>query len=209
MEIEARNTGYTKFESKIMQKLLRYPLVAVTIHWTFQSLFYMDPTERRFKLMLDVVPTVTGGVLLSRWLPWKFAWVAAFLVAHTINFLFNGQLWGALKFYGFVNNTYEAFENYTQSMAERIKAESSIGYAAVYGSRTRSEWKSSSDLDLRLVRRPGWRNGLRACVFVLIERARALFLGFPLDIYVLDDFDSLARLRPDELPMVLLTRRNK
>ena len=62
----------------------------------------------------------------------------------------------------------------------------------------RGEWKETSDLDMRLVRRPGVRNGLRACWFVMKERTRANMRRFPLDVFLLDDFSRLDRLRHDE-----------
>jgi hypothetical protein len=207
--IEHTNKYAEKFQSKIMQWLLHRFLVGIGVHWVFQGLLYMDLTERRFKLMLDVILTVVGGIILSRWLPWPLGGLIAFLIAHTLNFLFNAQLWVVLKHYGLVSHTYETFENYTRDIAKRINAEPSLMYAAVYGSRVRAAWRPSSDLDIRLVRGYGWKNGVRACSFVLIERTRAFWRGFPLDIYVLDSFVPLSRLRADEPPLVLLDNRAK
>jgi len=79
-------------------------------------------------------------------------------------------------------------------------------YVAVYGSYVRGEWKPSSDLDVRLVRRAGFVSGLRACWFLLRERTRAFWMRFPLDIYVADGFASLERLRLDEAPLVICER---
>ena len=193
--------GYAKFKTGILRRLLRHPLAAVAMHWAFQSLFYMDRTERRFKLLLDVTLGVAGMALLSIWCSWPIAWTLAFLAAHTLNFLFNGHLWGALKHYGLVSVSYEAFSSYAQGFGARARRETSIRRVAIYGSLARHCWSTSSDLDVRLVRKPGLINGARACWFVLRERSRALIARFPLDAYVLDDERSLQKLSTEEEPI--------
>jgi len=198
--------GYAKFESSVMQRLLQKPVAALGMHWAFQSLFYMDVTERRFKLVLDAIGTIAAWLLLRLVLPWQVAVPVAFLLAHTANLLANGHLWGVLKHYGFVSNSYEAFERYSQQLAMRVQVEESIVYGAIYGSRVRSEWKPSSDLDVRLVRRPGFVAGVKACWFVLKERSRATWYRFPLDLYVLDSHAPLAHMRADERPFVICER---
>ncbi|MDQ4077548.1 MAG: hypothetical protein M3220_15045 [Chloroflexota bacterium] len=197
--------GKVKFET--LQRLLRHPLAALASHWVFQGLLYMDTTERRFKIALDALLTLVGVKLMENRLPQALSVPVAFLSAHTLNFLLNGQLWGVLKHYGFVNQSYDTFDRYAQELEAGLKREPSMAYAAMYGSLSRTGWTPASDLDLRLVRRPGYRNAFRACFFVLRERARALFRRFPLDIYVFDNFSALKRMRNDEPPIVWLDRR--
>jgi hypothetical protein len=184
-----------------MRRLLRNPLAAVAMHWTFQSLFYMDRTERRFKLLLDALLAAIGIALLSTRCSWPLALALAFLGAHTLNFLFNGHLWGVLKHYGLISLSYEAFSSYAQGFGARAEREPSIRRVAIYGSLARHRWSPSSDLDVRLVRQPGLINGARACWFVLRERSRALIARFPLDAYVLDDDRSLQKLSAEEEPI--------
>jgi predicted nucleotidyltransferase len=192
-----------KFKSQLPQKLLDFLFIGFCIHWFFQGILYMDRTERLFKLCIDVVFTLLFGLILSVWLPLQVSWPISFLLAHTINFIFNAQFWALMKVYGMVHLASEEFENYRDRITERIKAESSLMYAAVYGSYVRNELNQCSDLDIRLVRRLGFYHGLRACFFVLSERTRALLSGFPLDIYVLDSLEPLKRMRSDEKALVL------
>jgi len=195
--------GYANFEAAAIRRLLRHPLAAIATHWAFQSLLYMDPTERWFKIGLDVVLGVAGSALLCIWLPWPVAWVVAFLAAHTLNFLCNGHLWGVLKHYGMVSNTYEAFHGYTRSFGARTQREPALQQVAIYGGLARQQWSPSSDLDVRIVRRPGLVNGLRACWFALRERSRAALARFPLDLYVLDNDTSLQKLNAEEKPIAI------
>jgi hypothetical protein len=163
----------------------------------------MDPTERWFKIALDAGLTLLLGAMLLAVLPWFAAWPMAFLLAHTLNFLFNGHLWGVLKHYGFVSHSSADFDTYIGDIAHRLEAESSIERAAVCGSLMRGEWTKYSDLDIRLLRRSGFRNGLRACWFVLRERTRATSCRFPLDIYVMDSLGRFVEMHKDEQPMPL------
>jgi hypothetical protein len=186
------HSGYGKVPSRAGRWLLRTPLVALASHWTFQSLIYMDATERWFKVGLDAALTAGIGIVASFWLSWPIAWVTAFLLAHTLNFLFNGHIWGALKHYGLVRHTQEEFKHKADVLLMRVRREPSIERILVGGGWWHGEWSPTSDFDVRLIRRPGWRNGLRACWFVLNERARAFFSGLALDVYVLDSDEALA-----------------
>jgi hypothetical protein len=113
------------------------------------------------------------------------AFLLAFWMAHTVNFLFNGQLWGVLKQFGWVQTPYGVFIAYARGLDERGQRESSIKQLKVFGSLARDEWTPTSDLDARLLRYPGWLNGLQACWFLLCS-APGRCLPFSLDCYVLD-----------------------
>jgi predicted nucleotidyltransferase len=195
--------GYAHVSHPVLQKLFRSPLTALAAHWLFQGILYMDPTERRFKLAVDAFLTVLAAVPLGLWLRWDLAWLAAFLLAHTLNFLANGHLWGVLKHYGAVSLRRPEFDAYLHRLAGRISAGPGIHWAGIYGSLVRGQWSPTSDLDVRLIRKPGTANALRACLFVLIERSRALLHRFPLDIYLLDGPGRLASLRHDEPPLII------
>jgi predicted nucleotidyltransferase len=197
-------SGYAKPHNQFLQSLLRSPLVALAVAWTFQGLLYMDATERWFKIALDILLTALLGILLSVWFHWYVAWLVALVIAHSLNFLFNAQLWGLLKHFNLVRTSRTEFDEYLERLSERIRAEPSIQWAAAYGSLVRGEWKETSDLDVRLVRKPGLWNGLRACWFSLSERTRALVSKFPLDLFVLDDPGMLTLMRDDEPPLDLL-----
>ena len=186
--------GYAKFESRWLRRLVGSPLAAVGMHWAVQSLLYMDVTERRWKLALDAIVTVGVSLALSLALPPPLAWPLGFLIAHTLNFLFNGQVWGVLKHYGLVRHSQAEFAAYVERFRERVEREPSIRRIVICGSLSRQQWTPSSDLDARLLRRPGAANGVRACWFLLRERTRALCARFPVDIYVLDHDAALQKI---------------
>lgn len=173
------------------------------MHWLFQNMLNMDFTELSFKLSIDILLTTLFSFLFSIWLPSVFAVLLSFLIAHSINFLFNGQIYVVLKHFGDVTHELSEFAQYIHALNSRLYKEPSIQWAAVYGSMTRGELKTTSDLDIRLIRYPGFINGIRACWFILLERTRAHLNHFPIDYLVLDSPRLLKRLRPDEPPQVI------
>jgi hypothetical protein len=199
--------GYAKISHPVLRWLLRSPLAAVAAHWLFQGMLYMDATERWFKLGLDALLTALAVMPLRIWLDHPMAWLAAPILAHTVNFLLNSHLWGVLKHYGSVRVSHPAFESYLYHLSRRIGNEPSIDWSGVYGSLARGQWSATSDLDIRLVRKPGLSNALRACTFVLAERSRALIHRFPLDLYVLDDPGYLDAMHLDERPHAIDCKR--
>ena len=196
--------GYAKVRSGALRRLMGYAPVAVLSHWAFQSLFYMDATERRFKIGVELALGAVCALALGAWLPAGGALVGGFLAAHTLNFLFNGHLWGVLKHYGLVYTSADDFDAYVRALQARARREPSLGRLVVFGSVSRAEWSPTSDLDVRVVRRGGLLNGLRACWFVLRERARAMVRRFPLDIYVFDGARALAGMSQNEQTLDIL-----
>jgi predicted nucleotidyltransferase len=192
--------------NKILKKLLEYPLFGILVYWALQGLLYMDWTERLFKLCLDAILTIVFAISIGDKVIFPWNWTLAVVIAHTLNFIFNAHLWAFLKHYGLMSNPREKYYKYSEKLFKRISSQRFIIYAAVYGSWARGDWSPSSDLDVRIVH-AGLVSGLEACVFVLIERTKALFNHFPLDIYILDGFSRVARMQRTESSETILDRR--
>ncbi len=177
---------YAKATSEALKKMMKHPVPAVLSHWLFQSLFYMDATEKWFKIGLDASITMLVGLIFSLRFHSLVPWLVAFLFAHTVNFLFNGHLWGVLKHYGVIQIDRADFEKYVMSFQKRAQAQNSIEKILVFGSLARGQWKNNSDFDARIIRKSGLKNGIDACLFLVCERSRAFIHEFPVDIYILD-----------------------
>lgn len=192
--------------SPTINRIMRYPISGVFVHWLLQSMLYIDKTEMIFKFCFEFSLILIFYFLLRIKLNIFPAFILALIISHTINFLFNAQLFVVLKHYGLVHHTEKKYSNYIDGLKRRLSKESSIRYAAIYGSYVRGKWKPSSDLDVRLVRVDGSIAGLRACIFLVRERTLALFSRFPLDIYVLDNYSRLNLLNRIEDPLILLQK---
>jgi predicted nucleotidyltransferase len=196
--------SYANIHTPWLRPIVTRKSGALALHWLFQGLLYMDPTERWFKLGLDLLLTLVLGGILRLWLALPLAIGGGFAVAHSLNFLFNGQMYGVLKTFGTVSHSGATFNAELERLRARVTEEPCILYAAAYGSLARGEWSETSDLDVRVVRAPGFRSAWRVCWFAARERARAFLKRFPLDIYVLDGHFSLEKMSEKSIPIVLI-----
>jgi predicted nucleotidyltransferase len=179
---------------------------ALLVHWCFQGLLYADRTERIFKVSQTLVLTVVIGAALSATLMPVFSLLTGLLLAHTLAFLANSHPYVVLKHFGLVKTSRRDVDQVILRLAHEGSREPAIEWAAVYGSLARNEWHETSDLDVRLVRRPGWLNGIRGCWFLQRQRAIANWSRFPLDMYVLDSRAPLSRMKSGEGPLVIVDK---
>ena len=201
--METKRKYYRVTDIKVLQFFLYHRMTAMAMHWAFQNMLNMDVTELLFKIFTDIILALIFSVILVRWLPLVYSILIGFIIAHTLNFLFNGQIFVVLKHFGDISHELTEHEQYIEGIKGRLHKEPSIRWAAIYGSMSRGEFKTTSDLDIRLIRNPGIINGVKACWFILIERTRAHLHRFPIDFLVFDSPRLLNRLRPDEPPLVI------
>jgi predicted nucleotidyltransferase len=177
--------------------------------WAHQGFFYLDRTQRIGRVVFEIVPAALlagligaiGGIRLSNvWL-----WCASLLLANTLNWVLNGNWWAGMLFAfpSLRNRGERATCTYLNDMAGRLKRDRSISGAMIFGSVARGQWHERSDLDVRLLRRPGVWNAVAGVLVLLRERWIALWSRQPLDIYLADGIPFLKRMRADEPPVFL------
>ncbi len=98
---------------------------------------------------------------------------------------------------------------YLNAMAQRLKRSGSVSGLAVYGSVSRAMWHDRSDIDIRMLRRPGFLNLVASSLLTMQERFIAFLYRQPMDLYLADDTDFLARMRADEEPFLLIKRDDR
>jgi predicted nucleotidyltransferase len=198
---------YANINIGFLTPIFNFKAVVILTNWVFQGLLYADRTERAFKIILDITLTV----VLFFAIPLPNAIIRleiAFLISHTFYWIFNGQLFALAKNFGVVHNEPQRIIDYANEIKERATKEKSIACVAVYGSLSREEIKSTSDLDVRIIRKTGFINGFNACMFGFRERNMALFNKFPLDLFVVDSPKHLLNMRSDEIPQLLYDPNN-
>jgi len=195
--------GARRLARPILRFFLSSRWLALCIHWTFQGVVNMDRTERLFKLGTDLI------IALPLWFGFRIVMAEymavplAVLAAHTVNFIFNGHTPIVLLHYGVRKYDRSALFQYVECLRQRLSKESSILAAGIWGGIARGEKEGYPDLDLRVFRKQGIRNGVSACWFMVRERTHALFSGFPLDAFLSDGWRHISRLRADEMPVLL------
>jgi hypothetical protein len=196
---------YRVSDSKLLQPLLRSKMGALLIHWGAQGLFNMDRTDRILKLSLDVVGTGVLALLFRSFLATYLAIPLAAILAHTANFVFNAHPWVVLKHFGIGYYDHEGLTTYTTEFGKRAASCPALLGAGIWGGFARQDHANpdTPDVDVRVIRRPGLVNGVRSSWFVLVERSRANWRKFPLDMFLLDRMHSLSRLSQSEVPIIL------
>ena len=196
--------GYVNTSIPLINLLFKFKIFIILSNWTFQGMLYADKTERLFRLLLDGIMTLVFYVILINFISSGYiALIFAFLIAHTFNWIFNGQLFVLGRYIGIKPNRHETFINYMDELKYRAEKEISIQSVAVYGSMSRKESSESSDLDVRIIRKKGIIHGLRACMFGFYERKWALMNKFPLDLYIVDSIEHLKKIDANENAIIL------
>lgn len=177
--------------------ILNHPAATVASYFVFQGMRYMTLGERSFKLALTMVfaaPFIAfGGNLL-----------VSILVAHGLNFLINGQLPVLMRYVvSDVGLTQRKVENALEKISSTAR-HWGVKDVLVFGSFSRFQMQSSSDLDLRLYHRPGLLNSIPAYCYAFYIRVWANWNFVPIDIYCFTDPVFLDRMRDDEVPALLL-----
>jgi predicted nucleotidyltransferase len=167
----------------------------------------MDKTEKVFYLLLDGLLFLLVFLTLPTILDFNCRLFIGLVIAHTLHWLFNGHLYVLLKDTGHSKVNLNSFMKYAERLQKAVEGEKSVLAAAIFGSFSRGSLTECSDLDVRIIRRKGVMNGLAVCIFAFFERSKAFLNKFPLDIYVLDGFKSLTKLK-SESPVILYDPQN-
>lgn len=184
-----------KYYENLIKKT-RYSLSGIIIvffmNWIFQGILNMDKTDRIFKLFLDLTLTLLIYIILVNNSNYITVISLAFVIAHTFNWVFNGHIYSLAKPFGRGQKP-QSLLNITKTLGDRISKEKSIQGAAIFGSIARNEITENSDIDVAIIRRRGFINGLRVCSFGFFERFRAFLAKVPLDLFVVDSIEHLSK----------------
>ncbi len=181
-------------------------------NWIHQGLLYMDRSEQIFKLLTEAIEFLVVFALLyfsgQHRMSITGICVASFIIVHSYNWVTNNLFWSIVMFAfpKLKNRGMKQTVQYLRNMADRLRENDSITGLALYGSISRRQWHDRSDLDLRLLRAPGFINMLRANLVMMKERFIAFLLRQPTDIFLADDVAFLAKMRSDEKPVLLIKR---
>jgi predicted nucleotidyltransferase len=177
--------------------------------WAHQGFFYLDRTQRLGRVVFEIVPAVVLAGLISVAARISLSdvglWAASLAVTHTLNWVLNGNWWAGMLFTfpGLRNPGERATRDYLAGMADRLQKDHAISGVMIFGSVSRGQWHDRSDLDVRLLRRPGWRHGVAGVLVLSRERLIGLLVRQPLDVYLADDIPFLKKMRADEQPVFL------
>ncbi len=149
-------------------------------HWIFQSMFRMDRYETSFKILCSMIFTTIIFIL-------GFGPIISIIIGHSLNFVINSHIIAALKEMNI--NFFEdrdEFTYYSTQLLDNLISYTWVDEIYIIGSVNRGEWSSTSDLDVNVVRKSGFRNGVLAVLYGCRIRFLATLNRFPIDIYIWD-----------------------
>ncbi len=188
--------------------LVQNPLTVLAINWLCQGMRGMGRRERRARLVQEGLVAALLAAVGTPLLGWPWALATACLVAHTLAWTLNGQFWVVLRYLPAVRREPEALMAFLADLRRRLEASSFLREAVLTGSLAeRGRAGPHTDIDLRLVYPAGIRARLATDLLVLRLRAAAFWRAIPLDLYVEDRVEDLARLNP-RVPWRLLLDRD-
>jgi predicted nucleotidyltransferase len=181
--------------------------IVIIKQWIHQGFTYLDKTEMFYRIIWELVPFL---IFFSTFYAFTESHIymiviISFLLGHTLNWIFNFNFWTCLCF------TFPSLKNpgndktikYLMKLQKRMLKEDCIGGCMIYGSLSRGVWHIKSDLDMRILRKPGFSNGFKAYLIVFKERIIAVWHKQPLDVFMADSIKFLDKVRDDEFPIFL------
>lgn len=191
-------------------KFLRWGLIIT--NWFFQGIRRADTTEKIYKLLFTLILTILISFLFHRVLSCTMVssvlW--GFIIGHTLNWLINNNWTNLIIHRLFLSklNKVKAFD-YLDSLKNRLKNKPFVLYATTHGSICNGNLKPSSDIDVALVRKRGFKNALQSLWFVLVEKKIADLHKIPLEIYLSDSPEyAIAKFKKEQNPVVITERDN-
>ena len=180
-------------------------LLVILTSWIFQSIFFVDLTERIFKILLNLILFFIFYFLWNTIEHYPSRIICSFIFGHTISWMVNDHPFVALKNIGISYYDSNRITEYSYSLYKRLLKERRIKAAAIFGSLSEGKLTNVSDLDIRLLRYNGIINALFSLLYITKERFIATALRFPLHIYVFDDIDMLfKKYGVDNVPIILI-----
>jgi predicted nucleotidyltransferase len=182
-------------------------ITLVLSNWLFQGILRADRTEKLYRILFTLILSA-GFFLVFRFvynsgMLWSVLF--GFLTGHTVNWILNGNFHAILIHRMLLSKV--SGKNlflYLHGLKERLNGKGFILYSASFGSICRGDLKESSDLDLSIVRKPGFKNSLNALWFILKEKKIADGKGIPLELFLSDTPEnSIRRFKEESNPVVL------
>ena len=171
-------------------------------NWAMQGMRRMDGGELIFRFAVFL----TLSLLLEQM---GMSAIGALLLAHTINFACNGHPWVCCHSCVFYRHSPQRDEAWLENWVLWLQLCPFLDEAVIIGSSAERLTTRRSDINLRLITRPGMLGWFLTNLLLLIIRSHALLRLIPLDAYVYDHPRSLKRVGQDKPMTILVDRGNR
>lgn len=179
-------------------------------NWLMQGVRGMGRKELSFRLLIEAVAAVIlTSILSGLGAGVGTAGLAAALVAHTLSWLVNGQLWVCVRYCPAYCGSRARLDRALDDLATILPRLGWLDEAALIGSAAERRHGERGDIDLRLVFPPGIVAWLRTNLLLLRLRSRALVRMVPLDLYAHDGLSALRGCAATDTVRLLVDRHGR
>jgi len=186
--------------------------ILIVTNWFFQSIINADKTEKIFKISFTLFFWVIFYIILKLFLSFSMGTlvIISFVIAHTLNWAVNGNFYNLIIHRLLLAKlTKKDLFNYMDNLEEKLQGKDWILYAASFGSICNGNLKDSSDVDISIVRKSGFKNAISAILFSIKEKKYADFNKIPLELYISDSPEnSMKRFKVEKNPVIVFDPDN-
>jgi len=185
-------------------------------NWLMQGIFHADLSEKLYKVTFTLFFSVLFFFIHKFYygLPLSKNILISFFYAHSINWIINCNFFVILvhRIKWLKTSKVRLFEHLT-SIQYRLKNMSNkqwLQYSVSHGGICEGTLNNHSDIDVTLIRNPGFKNMILAILFYVKEKKYADIKGIPLDIFISDSpNDCIKKSKGQKNPIVLFDPQDK
>ena len=186
--------------------------ILILSNWVFQGIPNLDWSEKTYRVLFTIFFWLFILFTFINYSTFSFLQSIAlsFIIAHTLNWIVNSNFYGLIIHNLLLSKlSKENLFEYIEILEQRTKTQKWIIYAASFGSICRGELTDSSDIDISIVRKPGFVNALKSLKFSIKEKKYADLKGIPLEIYISDSPEnSISKFAAENNPVILFDPEN-
>ncbi len=163
--------------------------ILILSNWFFQSIINADRTEKMYKITFTIFFWILFYFILQVFFSFSSIRLSliSFVVAHTLNWIINGNFYNLIIHRLLLDHiSKKDLFNYIVDLEKKLEDQNWILYAASFGSICNGNLKDSSDVDISIVRKPGFKNALKSILFSVKEKKSADLKKIPLELYISD-----------------------
>ena len=170
--------------------------------WLAQGFIDLSIEEKLYKIILNLFII---GFLFS-FMPVTFVNIIfVLLIAQTVNWITNDHFMDNMCHLNLIKNNNTKMFHDLLLLKTKLSRFSFIDFAGVYGRIARGESiHTGSDIDIRIIRKPGFFNAVKSAFVGHYLRTLAIFCLIPIDLQMWNKASDLNRMRKDENPLMLI-----
>jgi hypothetical protein len=190
-----------KIEHPVINLIINNRITILIKSWMFQGYLDLSVNEKIYKIMFDLSFIVIAMAMVD------FSFITiliSFLIIHSINWVTNDHFMDNMYHLGLFKMNENKMKKSIMILSKIIAKQDMIIFAGIYGRPARGEpIRSASDIDLRIIIKPGFNRRFKACFLGHYIRSVASFKLIPVDLNIWNNLSDLKRMRKEEKPIIL------